>query len=225
MGEKLARSVLSVARMRSPHIFFIGSLLFCSLSHAGESLVGNWSNGAVYQSRGDLLWLTLLSDGRFSCTRCLDDDCGRAVAEDGRYVVEREQIAFFLGGGSAAGPTTPRPQDFLDRAYYFLGGGVLTLAREDGASFSLGGVSDERLCLDSGGTYSPGCDCGVARIFSPGQGGCVVAPRPSEALCDASGGGWTDDDVNLLGTYCECPRDLQWLDGVGCAPVLCSANE
>jgi hypothetical protein len=183
----------------------------------GLSLVGNWINGAAEFGAGDIVSLQLAADTRFARVRCLTDPCDAAVAEDGHWDLRGHTVRFYLEGGSVPGPIALHGSKLLDRFTATLDGSVLTLARRDGSSFALGAVADAELCRMSGGRFADSCDCGRGWFFSPGQGGCVVAPTPSEALCDSSGGSWTDDDINLLGTYCECPRDQIWrLDGTGC---------
>jgi hypothetical protein len=181
------------------------------------SPVGDWIDDAARLASADLVTLQILADGRFARIRCLDDGCDRWVPEDGHWLVSRRTIRFYLGGGNFTGTYTPDPKALLDTWTFSVSRGRLTLTRY-GRKLTLDGTTDAALCGDSGGTFAAGaCDCGAGYIFVAGEGGCVTAPTPSEALCDASGGSWTDDDNILLGTFCECPLDQSWVDGTGCA--------
>lgn len=215
--------------MRSAHVSIIlfvavagcGGITSRPLREKGQSLglslVGNWINDGAGFGLGDLASLELDADSRFARVRCLDDGCFTAVSEDGHWQLTGSTVSFYLEGGSVRGPMTLHADKLLDRFSYVLDGTALTLARADGSSFALGAIADAELCRASGGSAGASCDCGRGWFFSPGQGGCVPAPTPSETLCDGSSGSWTDDESNLLGTFCECPRDQQWLDGVGCS--------
>ena len=68
-------------------------------------------------------------------------------------------------------------------------------------------VAESTLCDASGGRWSGGgCDCGAGwpTAYSPGAGGCWVAPAVGESLCDDTKGNWSDDETNAAGTFCDC---------------------
>ena len=186
---------------------------------SAASPVGDWLDGASWNGAGDIVSAQLLGDGRFARVRCLDDGCSRSVPEDGHWIAHKKTISFYLGAGNANASFTPDPTKLLDSWTFSVTRARLTLT-SNGVRHSLAASSDGRLCALSGGTFSAAtgsCDCGSGFSFVAGEAGCVPSVTPSESLCDATGGSWTDDDNNLLGTYCECPRDQAWSDGTGCA--------
>jgi hypothetical protein len=71
---------------------------------------------------------------------------------------------------------------------------------------TLASVAESALCTASGGTWSSGCDCGAGwpMSYSPGAGGCWLAPAAGESACDDTRGIYSDDDANLAGTFCDC---------------------
>lgn len=180
------------------------------------SVVGSWISGAGWLGAGDLVSVQIAADQRFLRVRCLDDGCARAVAEDGHWTLSRRTLKFYLEGANRAGTIDLHEDKLLDRWTVTVKRGVMTLARRDGSSVALGAVADADLCAASGGRWDGACVCGAGALYLAGEGGCMAAPVPSETLCDATDGSWTDDDINLLATYCECPRDSAWVDGTGC---------
>jgi hypothetical protein len=55
-------------------------------------------------------------------------------------------------------------------------------------------------------------------FFQPGLGGCALEST-TESQCDDTNGAYTDDDINLTGTYCECGAGRYFADGYGCTDV------
>src|SRR5262249_18337066 len=100
---------------------------------------------------------------------------------------------------------------------------------------TLSTITPRTLCRESGGSWvvnptapagTPAeCDCPgptqdypLAPQFIPGAGGCLEVENTDEDSCDNSGGGWTDDDATLIGTFCTCPLG-QALTTTGCNPI------
>lgn len=168
---------------------------------------------------GDLPYLQLGAAGRFAWTRCSDAACADPLREDGSWQVARgghRSLRFFLRGRAGD------PGLHFHSAYAFTlsrDGGRLWLRPETGGrAFLLEKVAERELCAASGGAWSgAACDCGKAwpTAYSPGAGGCWLSPAVSEQACDATQGSWTDDDPDLIGTYCECGIDRR-LTAAGC---------
>ncbi len=76
----------------------------------------------------------------------------------------------------------------------------------------------QSMCEVTGGRFNEGetfafCQCPGGRILDDGN---CLAPDPAEqALCEGSGGTWTDDSADSY--YCQCPADLTNIPDVGCA--------
>jgi hypothetical protein len=76
-------------------------------------------------------------------------------------------------------------------------------------TFELAATAEPDLCGASGGSWSAAnrtCDCGSEwpTAYAPGAGGCWRSPSAGETQCDDTQGDWTDDDPDLVGTYCRC---------------------
>jgi len=70
------------------------------------------------------------------------------------------------------------------------------------------------LCEASGGQIVSDdyCNCGFTSTFVPTDGGCVSNDR-AQALCESSGGTWTDDASDAY--YCVCPDEMSFNDDQG----------
>ena len=159
-------------------------------------------------SAGDLLYLQLGAAGRFAWTRCSAAPCDDPVREDGTWQVARgghRSIRFFQRGRAGD------PSLHFHSAYAFTvsrdGARLWLHAEAGGRPFAMEKVAEADLCAASGGSWTgAACDCGKGwpTAYSPGAGGCWLSPAVPEAACDATQGSWTDDDADLIGTYCEC---------------------
>jgi len=159
---------------------------------------------------GDLLYLQLGTAGRAAWTRCFAAPCDDPLREDGTWQVVRggsghRSLRFFQRGRAGD------PSLHFHSAYGFTlsrDGTKLWLRPETGARpFAMGKAAEAALCRASGGAWSgSACDCGKGwpTAYSPGAGGCWQSPAVPEAACDSTQGSWTDDDADLVGTYCEC---------------------
>jgi hypothetical protein len=169
----------------------------------------------------ELKSLELRADGRFLRVRCV---AGRCLPEDGHYRSLRGAdggplLRFYATDGEWPGPVPLPAAALLDTYAWRASADALLVRKVGGGALSsrLAQTADPTLCPLTGGSWLEGqCACGPARLYLAGEGGCQPAPTPSESLCDDTRGQWTDDDVNLLGTYCECGKDRLWNDGVGC---------
>jgi hypothetical protein len=161
----------------------------------------------------------------------------------------RKYIAFYTTHIDPPAPPSPKtappvpatknpmptysPGDLIDLYAYTKSGKTLKLRRAGTSRwFTTTALSDHAACDESGGAWSsspaPGaCDCsalgtgafGTAAQFQPGLGGCFLLPNSSETECDDSNGAYTDDDNNLVGTYCECGVGRYYAEGSGCTDV------
>lgn len=151
---------------------------------------------------GELLYLQLGTAGRFAWTRSSGASCTDPVREAGTWQTAHRSIRFYQPGRKGD------PAPHLRSTYaYEMKGGKLWLRPDGAAAFAMEKVAEADLCAASGGAWSgTACDCGKGwpTAYSPGAGGCWQSPAVSEAGCDATQGSWTDDDANLVGTYCEC---------------------
>lgn len=179
---------------------------------AAPALTGIFQLGGTSLDAGDLIYLQLVADGRFAWTRCYDAGCANPIAEDGTFTQTRTRagkkyLRFWQAG--AAGDSVTH----LNAIYaYGLSGdhSTLRLRKIYGSrTFRMDAVAEPDLCASSGGHWndaSRACSCGSGwpTAYGPGAGGCWVAPSANESQCDATGGRWTDDDADLIGTFCEC---------------------
>lgn len=65
------------------------------------------------------------------------------------------------------------------------------------------------------GSYWYAIDGGSLFLEQVGTGDAYALDSVSESLCDASGGGWSDDDLGAHGFNCTCPAGQGWGPG-GC---------
>lgn len=193
----------------------------------------------------NLLPATKTGELRWVWQRCYDTPCSQPIAQDGTYALYKSRsgtryIKFFTThvdstpaappspkspkSGPPPGATPPSPPDFVDVYAYTRRGHTLRLRRANTSRvFTMTALSDADACDQSGGTMGPSaCDCNAVAsnaMFEPGLGGCFTPPVASEAMCDATAGAYTDDDNNLVGSYCECGAGRYFADGAGCADV------
>jgi hypothetical protein len=122
------------------------------------------------------------------------------------------------------------PGDLIDLYEYKLSAKTLKLRRANTSRwFTLAAFSDQAACSESGGTFGSNgnCDCTALgtgafnqpAYFQPGMGGCFLIPNSSEDACDSTNGAYTDDDNNLVGSYCDCGVGRYFADSVGCTDV------
>jgi hypothetical protein len=152
--------------------------------------------------------------------RCANSGCAEWASEVGSYQQLRnasgtKYIRFTMGQGGGG-----------DLYAYSLSRGRLLLRKANTTRwFVLGQIGDQAMCNQSGGAFANGnCDCSAINDGAPlhfpafirGLGGCVIPAGVDESTCDATGGGWTDDDAAPDGSFCLCPYG-QWLvDQAGC---------
>jgi len=165
---------------------------------------------------GDIeyLWLTA---GGFAWTRCYDAGCAAPVVEDGTYELTtssgKKYITFYQAGSADDTKTHFNAMYAYSRTGKTL---KLRLVRQS-RWMTLASVAESALCTASGGTWSGGCDCGAGwpMSYSPGAGGCWLAPAAGESACDDTRGIYSDDDANLAGTFCDCGY-RRHLEATGC---------
>lgn len=155
---------------------------------------------------GDVVYLWLRGDGGFAWTRCYDADCVAPVVEDGTYQLTtssgKRYVSFYQVG--RAGDTKVH---FNSMYAYSRTSNALKLRKTYSSRWmTLASVAEGDLCVASGGTWngSCGCDGGWPTSYSPGAGGCWVAPAAGESACDDTQGVYSDDETNAAGTFCDC---------------------
>jgi hypothetical protein len=175
---------------------------------SAASIAGIYQLSGDPTAAGDVVYLWLLGDGRFAWTRCYDADCATPIVEDGTYKLTtssgKKYVTFYQPG--ALGDTK---RHFNSMYAYSTSKKTLKLRPTRTSRWmTLAAASESALCSASGGSWSSGggCDCGAGwpTAYSPGAGGCWVAPATGESQCDDTNGSWTDDDADLVGTFCEC---------------------
>jgi hypothetical protein len=156
---------------------------------------------------GDIPYLWLRADGEFAWTRCYDAGCATPVIEDGTYKLTtssgKKYVTFYQ-----IGPSGDLKTHFNSMYQYTRTAKTLKLRLTRTSTWeTLEPVAEDVLCDASGGRWSGGsCDCGAGwpTAYSPGAGGCWVAPAVGESQCDDSAGNWSDDETNAAGTFCDC---------------------
>jgi hypothetical protein len=193
---------------------------------SAPSLTGTWQMFSTTYHRNDITNVQFYSytDGRpnpqqFVRGRCADTGCTEWASEVGPYQQLRnasgtKYIRFTAAQGGGG-----------DLYAYSLSRGRLLLRKTNTTRwFALGQVGDQQLCNQSGGTWNGSCDCSSLNdpthyqygAFVRGLGGCYQPGGVDESTCDATGGGWTDDDAAPDGSFCLCPYG-QWLvTSAGC---------
>jgi hypothetical protein len=174
-----------------------------AVADATTSVVGTYQLGGD----GNILYLWLRSDGEFAWTRCYDAGCATPVVEDGTYKLTtssgKKYVTFYQ-----IGPSGDLRTHFNSMYQYTRTSKTMKLRLTRTSTWqTLEPVAESVLCDASGGRWSGGgCDCGAGwpTAYSPGAGGCWVAPAVGESLCDDTKGNWSDDETNAAGTFCDC---------------------
>jgi hypothetical protein len=173
---------------------------------AAATIAGIYQLSGDATAAGDVVYLWLLADGRFAWTRCYDADCATPVVEDGTYKLTtssgKKYVTFYQSGAVGDAKT------HFNSMYAYTATKKSLKLRPTRSSrwMTLAIAAESALCSASGGAWNGGCDCGAGwpTAYSPGAGGCWVAPATGESACDDTMGSWSDDDANLAGTFCDC---------------------
>jgi hypothetical protein len=182
-------------------------MLTITLIACAAGCVGTYQLAGDASRAGDVVYLWLRSDGEFAWTRCYDAGCATPVIEDGTYKLTtssgKKYVTFYQ-----IGPSGDLKTHFNAMYQYTRSAKTLKLRLTRTSTWqTLEPVAESVLCDASGGRWSGGgCGCGAGwpTAYSPGAGGCWVAPAVGESQCDDTSGNWSDDETNAAGTFCDC---------------------
>jgi hypothetical protein len=177
-----------------------------AVADATTSVVGIYQLTGDASSAGDVVYLWLRSDGEFAWTRCYDAGCAAPVIENGTYKLTtssgKKYVTFYQ-----VGPSGDLRTHFNSMYQYTRTTKKLTLRlTRTSRTQTLSSPAESTMCRASGGKWNGGCDCGAGwpMSYSPGAGGCWIAPAVGESACDDTSGNWSDDETNAAGTFCDC---------------------